>query len=151
MKFIYRFILLFAFLPVAQASAAELVTFGNDVICTRDINPWGKPSHCSCPDEARYDRRLGRCLIGDADIVSVEGPINEASMAVGGETTGFVVSNANKGDFELVLSFEQKHNIAEVESKGLTYKINGELINVPGVEITKRPTILVDSLEIVGE
>jgi hypothetical protein len=151
MKPIYRFMLLLIFMPVAELSAAELVRFEDDVICTRDINPWGKPSHCSCPEEARYDRRIGRCLVGDADLVTVEGPISENMLAIGGETTGFVVSNENKGDFELVLSFEQKYLISEAESRGLTYKIDGELINVPGVEIEKRPTILVDKLEILGE
>lgn len=152
MKHIYRLVLssLFAIIPMSFAQAAELVDFGSPFICTRDINAWGKPSHCSCPDETRYDRRIGRCLAGDADIVSVEGPIASDVLAAGGETTGFVVSNANSGDYELVLSFEQKFLIEEAKNKGLTYKIDGELVNVPGVEINKRPTILVDSIEVLA-
>lgn len=40
--------------------------------CTRDLNPCGNPSVCSCPDGYTYNQSVGECLIEDISLA--DGP-----------------------------------------------------------------------------
>ncbi len=144
MKFILS--LFFASIIATSASAVTIVPVENQ-ICTRDLNLWGQPSRCSCPDEVSYDQRIGKCVIGEVEPIVVSGELLTGVSAIGGETTGFVLSDANRGDFELILTRPLRAEFSELDTSGTMYQIEGEYVLVEGIEIPERPTIIVTGIK----
>ena len=144
MKYLYS-IILAHLISASSVFAAEVVP-SEYSICTRDFNAWGLASHCSCPETATYDMRIGLCLGGALESVTVTGELNTDASAIGSETTGVVISNPEQGSYELVLSRLQKMQVAKLQTQGLLYQVSGDFLVVPGIEIQERPTIIVDSI-----
>ena len=89
-----RFPTLLLFIVLLSSCASTNPRLGRMVegVCTRDINLWGHASRCSCDVGQKYDQRAGLCLAGeDIETVMVSGAVTAGMMAIGGETTGFIL------------------------------------------------------------
>ncbi len=116
-------------------------------ICTRDLNPWRQASNCSCPLDTHYDQRIGYCVEGSAPRISALGEIRTDVVAIGGETTGVLLKGLDRKQFELVLSNQLLEEIQGLEKKDQLFEVRGEYIELPGIEISRRPAIIVNSID----
>lgn len=113
-------------------------------ICTRDINNWGNASNCTC-DKGSYDPRSGLCLDGNnAETLRVQGKVNAGMMAVGGETTGFVIATPQGDSYELILKIADRRKLTKLD--GLWFEIAGELVVVQSPERGERTAIIVEDI-----
>lgn len=132
-------------LGTSLAFSATVVP-SQDMICTRDLNPWRQSSICSCPDNTRYDQRIGYCVEGPAYPATVRGEIETGVMAVGGETSGIVLESLSDARFDLVLSNDLLRQLEEGTERGQIFEVEGEYIELPGTEIPLRPSLIVSSI-----
>lgn len=81
--------------------------------------------------------------------ITVTGKVAAGIMAIGGETTGYTISN-DKGTWEMAFA---KDDLKEKADKldGKTAKVTGKLEVKEGVEIKERKIIHVDSIEEVAD
>lgn len=136
------------FLTVSSAMASPRAGHPPEGICTRDINPWGHASHCSCNDDASYDERSGLCLQGiEVKTITVQGPVSAGVMAIGGETTGFTITAEDGASYELILQGADQEKLTELS--GMWIEIEGEQISRRGIEIRERPTIIVERIAVL--
>ncbi|MBC7661341.1 MAG: hypothetical protein H7249_16725 [Chitinophagaceae bacterium] len=119
-------------------------------MCTRDFNPWGHSSMCSCPHATRYDLRIGRCVQGAPVEANQLGVISK-ELAIGGETSGAVLNTDEGQKFELILSRQASAQLEDPQNLGQKYQISGEILEVEGLETATRPTIIVDALVPVAQ
>lgn len=116
--------------------------------CTRDLNLWGHASHCACKNEELYDDRPGLCLQnGEGEKVTVQGPISAGMVAIGGETTGFVIKSQEETSYELILKLSDQEKLQKLT--GQWFEIAGEFILIKSVEIPARKAIIVDTLSVL--
>ena len=117
-------------------------------ICTKDLNAWGKSSFCRCVDEeAVYDSRVGKCLLGEKHNVEFEGIIETGRVAIGGETTGTELLTNDNYRYDLLLSRSMTSTIRAGTVNGRV-TVNGYLVTLPGVERGDRDGVVVTSLTI---
>lgn len=117
-------------------------------ICTMDFNPWGNASQCSCVEGEIYDERAGLCLLGnEAENVIVQGKVETGVMAIGGETTGVVITTYEGQSYELIVKIMEKEKLEK--HSGQSFEVTGELITIESVETKKRRVIIVTSLNIL--
>ncbi|HYX33880.1 MAG TPA: hypothetical protein VE954_12260 [Oligoflexus sp.] len=129
----------------ANAQSAEIIST-NSMACTKDINLWGHASRCACPVSSLYDPRLGACVIGTYEPIMVSGQILAGLGAIGGETTGIALRTFENPEisYELVLNKVDSKKLSQLN--GLPFEVEGDFINLPGVEIPSRPAIIVREL-----
>ena len=145
-----RSIMRFIFLGIVSTTAYSANTVATDTLaCTRDYNAWGQAGTCACPALSEYEPRIGRCLAGELEPVVSTGEIANEVAAIGGETTGIELQTANNENYELVLPLLLKKQMQQANLKGLQYRVEGDLLQVEGVETGDRPTIIVNSLTLL--
>lgn len=117
-------------------------------VCTRDFNPWGQASRCTCAEGSVYDERAGLCLSGDkSDDMLLQGAVSSDVAAIGGETTGFLIETAEKETFELILTIEDQDKLRKID--GMWFEISGEPITIESVEMAERQAIIVDKISVL--
>lgn len=117
-------------------------------ICTRDLNLWGNASQCSCSTGNIYNEQSGLCLQGDTiERITVQGAITAGIMAIGGETTGFSITNPEGESYELILTIADQEKFTKLN--GMWFEIEGELIAIESVEITGRKAIIADRIAVL--
>lgn len=117
-------------------------------VCLRDFNLWGHASNCSCKEQKVYDDRAGLCLEdGDGVKIIVQGPISAGMVAIGGETTGFVIKTPEGVSYELILKVADQKKLKKLS--GLWFEVAGEFIVINSVEIAERKAIIVDTLAVL--
>lgn len=136
--------LLIGLMSTSAYSASIVPTEG--LACTRDFNAWGNAGRCACPSESDYENRIGKCLIGQLESITTTGQISTELSAIGGETTGIVIQSADAGRYELVLPLRLKEQLEQAEVDGVQYTVQGDYLNIEGVESGDRPTIIVNDL-----
>lgn len=138
-------IILFTF---SSAMASPRVGQRAAGICTRDLNLWGHASQCSCDPGIIYDERSGLCLQGDdIEHVMVQGALTTGIVAIGGETTGFMIETSEGDSYELILRTADQEKLAKLN--GMWFEIEGELINIDSLEITGRKAIVADKVAVL--
>lgn len=116
-------------------------------ICTRDINPWGHASSCTCNTDQVYEQRAGLCLEGSVDKkIIVQGSVTADAVAIGAETTGFIIKTPEHKSYELFLKMEDQEKIKKI--RGMWFEIEGELITIRSVELKQREAIIVKRLAV---
>lgn len=137
---IVKFALLFLFV----SQNAFSLRHQHPKICTRDINPWGHPSKCSCPEQNyRYNQRIGLCVHKDDQNekqVSLVGVLRTHVMAIGGETSGTTLTT-DSGTFDLILSRKERKSVKALDGKNVS--VTGYVTTLTGVEIKERKAIIV--------
>jgi hypothetical protein len=78
--------------------------------------------------------------------VEVAGKLQTGMMAIGGETTGTILSVPDQGTFELDVKGNEELEKAVDSLKGKMVKVTGTLTVKEGVEIRERRIIKVDTL-----
>lgn len=136
---------LFIGLMSTSAYSASIVQT-EGLACTRDFNAWGNAGRCACPSESNYENRIGKCLIGQLESISTTGQISTEVSAIGGETTGIVIQSADAASYELVLPLRLKEQLQQAQVEGVQYTVEGDFLNIQGVESGDRPTIIVNEL-----
>lgn len=117
-------------------------------ICTRDSNLWGYASLCSCKEQEVYDDRAGLCLEdGEGEKITVQGPISTGMVAIGVESTGFVIKTPEEVSYELILKVADQKKLQNLS--GQWFEVAGEFIIIKSVEITERKAIIVDTLAVL--
>lgn len=117
-------------------------------ICTRDINPWGHAGSCSCDTDQVYDERAGLCLRGSSiQQILVQGSVVADAVAIGAETTGFVIKTQDMKSYELILKMTDQIKIKKIS--GLWFEVEGELITIESVELQNRDAIIVERLAVL--
>ena len=116
--------------------------------CTKDINPWGNPSHCYCNKEEKYIPQLGKCLRQkhSAKRVYETGIILAPVFSIGGETTGIHLKKDNKEEIELVLDHSHKEKIKDLYNKQIN--IYGQIFYLEGIEKKQRKILVVETLDL---
>ncbi|WP_141733307.1 hypothetical protein [Oligoflexus tunisiensis] len=138
--------ILFSLISVTSAAQGAEIFPTENLGCTKDLNPWGKPSRCFCPVESRYDARLGSCVIGEYESITVSGQVVTGIVAIGGETTGIALRTFENPDvsYELVVTREDRRILSRLN--GLPFEVEGDFIELPGLETGARPAIIVKEL-----
>lgn len=117
-------------------------------LCTRDINPWGHASQCSCDEGSIYDERAGLCLHGSpGQRVMLRGRVTAGVMAIGGETTGFVITTPQNDSYELILKVADQEKMTRLD--GLSFEVEGELLIIESVERKQRKAIIAERIAIL--
>lgn len=129
----------------ATAQSAEIISATGQA-CSKDINPWGHPSYCICPDPSRYDQRIGSCVVGAYEPIIVSGQILAGLAAIGGETTGIALRTFDHPQvtYELVLTKKDHKKLSQLN--GVPFEVEGDFVKLPGVEAGPRPAIIVREL-----
>ena len=139
-------ILKIALLSVFVSQNAFSLRHQHPKICTRDINPWGHPSKCSCPQQNyRYNPRIGLCVHQDDQNekqVTLVGVLRTQVMAIGGETTGTTLLTDN-GTFDIILSRSRMERMNVKALDGKNVSVTGYVTTLTGVEIKERKAIIV--------
>jgi hypothetical protein len=78
--------------------------------------------------------------------VSVSGKLQTGMMAIGGETTGTILSVSGQGTFELDVNGNKDVEKAIASLNGKQVKVTGTLSVKEGVEVGERRIIKVDTL-----
>ncbi len=147
-----KYLIRYAILGLLSSSAyGATVVASGPLVCTRDYNLWGEASRCACPTPTDYDRRIGRCIQGELEPISIAGEIQSPVSAIGGETTGIVLQASELERYELVLPRYLRDQMQEGQVQGISYEVQGDYLVVPGVETGDRPTIIVNSLRPILE
>lgn len=82
--------------------------------------------------------------------VEVTGKLRTGIMAIGGETTGTILSIPGQGTYELDLSGNAELQKSAEALSGQPVKVKGTLAIKAGVEVKERRIIKVDRLEAAG-
>lgn len=135
----------------ATAEAAEVVPGDGNLLCTRDFNAWGHASQCQCPSGSTYEKRSAYCLKGELEAIESVGAVSTEVSAIGGETTGIVLQSSEQDMYELILPLRIQKELTESEANGTIYQVQGDYLEVPGVETGARPTIIVNSLSPISD
>lgn len=142
----------FCIILLAVSTAAAAPRFGLRPIgvCSRDINPWGHASNCSCDDDNVYDERSGMCLKGNAvEKMIVQGAVSAGMMAIGGETTGFLITTSDGEAYELILKITDQEKLNKLS--GMQFEIEGELITIEAIEFNERNALIADRLTVLEQ
>jgi hypothetical protein len=138
-------ILLFCF---SSAAASPRIGHYPAGMCTRDFNLWGHASQCSCNEQELYDARAGLCFKdGDGEKIMVQGAMLTGMVAIGGETTGFVIKTPEEVSYELVLKVTDQEKLQKIS--GMWFEVTGDFINIMSVEMGARKAIIVDTLGVL--
>lgn len=131
------------FLVFSQAGYAQFVKPPR--ICTRDINQWGHPSRCSCPEGYKYNPMNGFCVNKSAKTqqLTLTGVLRTNIMAIGGETTGTILQTES-GNYDLILHRKDARQTHSLDGKKVS--VVGLVVAMEGVEIKGRKAIIVQSL-----
>jgi len=118
-------------------------------MCTRDINPWGHASQCSCEDDELYDARAGLCLKGTAENekIMVQGLVSTGMVAIGGETTGIALKTSADISYELIVKVIDQEKLQKLN--GMWFEVEGDVINIISVERDPRRAIIVETLNVL--
>ncbi len=117
-------------------------------MCTRDFNPWGHASTCSCDNNAIYDERAGLCFTdGETEKITVQGPVSAGMAAIGGETTGVVLETADNITYELIVTVADREKLQKIS--GMWFEVTGDFINITSVTRGERRAIIVDTLGVL--
>lgn len=117
-------------------------------ICTRDLNPWGHASQCSCEPGWQYDQRAGLCLdSGEALPIMVQGKLMAGVMAIGGETTGFVITTSQGEPYDLFLKMADQEKLLKLD--GLTLEVEGDELVIQSLERNERKAIIVEKISVL--
>lgn len=114
-----------------------------DLACTKDINPWGLPSLCFCPEASKYDQRIGYCVDGERYPILVQGVLNSEQAKLQGPDSGISLET-NRGSFDLVIPRHERERLKRAH--GLYFEAEGEFILLPDGQGPGRLTIIVDNL-----
>ena len=113
--------------------------------CSADKNPWGQPRSCGCVGVAKsyYNPYLGECQAQavPAATSTLVGTVKTGIMAIGGETTGIMLSTPG-ASVELLFPVEQLSTIRKLDGKKI--RVTGWKFTVIGVE-RKRIILAVQS------
>lgn len=140
--------LVIVFFFISSASASSPIGQHPTGICTRDINPWGHASNCSCSDDGIYDARAGLCFKDShGKKIMVQGPISAGMVAIGGETTGFVLTTPQGVSYELIVKVDDQEKLYKLS--GMWFEVAGDLISILSVERGPRKAIIIDSLSVL--
>lgn len=135
-------------ISISSATASPRTGQRPEGICTRDINPWGHSSQCSCKEQEVYDDRSGLCLENnEGEMITVQGAISTGLVAIGGETTGFVIQPPEGVSYELILKEEDQKKLQNLN--GQWFEVAGEFILIQSIEIAERKAIIVDALAVL--
>lgn len=112
------------------------------LICTRDLNEWGKASVCNtCPDGTAYDKRIGQCAAETTGLTVIEGAI-ETVKDEDGDITGYVVVIPETGEtVNLVTTRSLKAELADKDLDNVALTLEGEIVSTinPSDKLMKKP------------
>jgi hypothetical protein len=83
--------------------------------------------------------------------VTVTGKLMTGIMAIGGETTGTIITIPKQGTYELDIRGNKELQKAAADLKGKQVKVTGTLAIRAGVEVRQRRIIKVDTLAAAPE
>ena len=148
MKTIVLLFIVMGFSSLSSAIASPKDGHLPEGICTKDINPWGQASKCSCKDNELYDPRAGLCFKdNNREKIMAQGPISSGMMAIGGETTGFVLTTPKDLSYELILKVTDQKKLQTIGN--IWFEVTGDFINIISVERGPRQAIIVDTLNVL--
>lgn len=148
MKIIASILFLIVLAISSSVCATPRVGVSPSGVCTRDINSWGHASKCSCLDDSIYDERSGLCLEGlNPKEIMVQGGVEAGVMAIGGETTGFVITSSAGKMYELALKTEDQKKLTKLS--GMWFEVTGELVTINSPEMKGRKAIIVDKINVL--
>lgn len=134
---------------LANTAFAASIAPVEALTCTRDLNPWGQSGSCDCPEDTRYESSIGQCVQGEPLTIAIEGVI-QTQPNFADDSTAIVLTNANKVNYQLVMTRMMRAEVEELEAQGLNYRITGEILeNSLEIDGQGRPTIIVKDLEIL--
>lgn len=117
-------------------------------ICTRDINEWGHAGNCSCESNLQYDPRSGLCIDAQTtESITIQGVVTADAMAIGGETTGFVIESKEGRSYELILRISDQKKIRKLS--GMWFEVEGGPLVIHSVELKKRNSIIVERIRVL--
>jgi len=96
--------------------------------CTKDRNYWNNPSVCRCPYDFFYAQQVKRCLSHAMNpSIFVQGVIDSGVVAIGGETTGIILTTYDAKSYELIVhpKYLEKLNM-----------VGAQFFEVSGVPVT---------------
>ena len=115
--------------------------------CTGKLNSWGWPDACPCARLYRYQPSMGLC-VSEKQVIqpsSVRGKLQGGFMAIGGETSGYILKTSpNQEELEVVFKQEDFGKISAMV--GQFVKITGFKFVPHGVERKNRRAILVKAM-----
>lgn len=141
--------LFFTALFAAPTFAASIQATPN-LICTRDLNPWGRASLCQCPSETYYDQRIGSCLKDDTSYATVEG-LADVEVNSTGQVIGYTVKNDQNEIVRIVLPVALRSTFEAEDFQGSKVRISGELVERHDGSIVIQPFLILDTFEKVEE
>lgn len=148
MKHLLKMAFCLVFITVSCAMASPRIGQTPEGICTRDINLWGNAGQCTCDDGKIYDDRAGLCIEGEEnEQILVQGPVSTQMAAIGGETTGIVITTPEGESYELIVPLADQEKMKKLD--GLWFEIAGELITIKSTELQERRAIIVDKIAVL--
>ncbi len=135
-------------IALTLATASPRIGHRPEGVCTRDLNPWGHASQCSCKKQDIYDDRAGLCLEdGEVEKITVRGTISSGVVATGGKTPGFVIHIPEGAFYELILNVAERNKLQNLT--GQWFEVAGEIVLVKSVEVAERRILIVDSIAVL--
>ncbi|BHH85330.1 hypothetical protein LA52FAK_36190 [Desulforhopalus sp. 52FAK] len=77
----------------------------------------------------------------------VQGPILTDMVAIGGETTGFVLNTPQNAAYELIVTVADQKKLQTIGN--IWFEVTGDLINIISVEHGPRQAIIVETLRVL--
>lgn len=129
------FLVFLTSLLTSSLQAAWILPTQEKLICTTDINSYGVSSSCGCPEEGRYNDKIGRCVKGDAYPIMVSGSLRSKDAVA----KNLVYLDTQFGRFQLIV---KKSELLKLQgANGLYFEVEGEFLL-----LDQKPVILVDRL-----
>ena len=118
-------------------------------MCTKDLNEWGNPSKCRCPEKTVYNSKARICLPENTKLpfLMIQGKLAAGLMAIGSETTGFEIQTEKEGVFELVLKTKDKLKLKDLDK--VYIEIEGNFIYLPRTEKKVRKAVIVERISVL--
>ncbi len=123
-----------ALLLSSSAAHAAWIKPTPELVCTLDVNAWGKSSSCACPEGAPYNEKIGLCLTGDKYPIMISGSIRSAEA----DTKGVFIETEVE-TFQLIVKTTELNRLKRVN--GLYFEVEGEFLLQ-----NRKPVIIVDHL-----
>ena len=146
-----KFFAVIALSFLASSSAfASFIAKGASNICTRDLNPWGRASICSCPDESFYDQRIGSCIQDVLVPATVEGVV-ATELNRTGHIIGYTLTNNENQTYKIVLPVSLRETFESEEFQSQKVRISGEVMESLDGKLNSHGILVLDTYEQVGE
>lgn len=126
-----------------QASE-EIIGVRPQGICTRDINAWGNPSRCHCPNGLKYNEKAKLCFPQDIKLpkIIIQGKLNTHSR---GEFIDMTLEGVEQ-HYGLILTRQKIENLRRLNA--LYFEVQGELFFLSNMA-AKTPAVIVEEVYIL--